>query len=130
TMEHFKKIARWNENSIATPADLARKAEHDRQVAAKQAEINSIVKEASDRLKGALAARGQQPPKDLESLYSDEVKTQLKQRRAELATMQKAAPELPTAMGVAEGQVMDLKIHIRGSHRKLGARVPRGLPKV
>src|SRR5204862_7739628 len=28
TMEHFKKIARWHENPIGTPADLARRAEH------------------------------------------------------------------------------------------------------
>ncbi len=132
TMEHFKKIARWNENSLATPADLARKAEHDRQVAAKQAEINRLVGEANDRVKGAAAARGQQSPKDkdLESLYPDEVKTQLKQLRDELAAMQKAAPEMPTAMGVAEGQVMDLKVHVRGSHLSLGNQVARGFPKV
>ncbi len=132
TMEHFKKIARWHENPIPTPADLARKAEHDRQVAAKQAEINRVVEDAGTRVNGAAAARGQQPPKDkdLESLYPDEVKTQLRQLRDELAALQKAAPEMPTAMGVTEGQVMDLKVHIRGSHLSLGAEVPRGFPQV
>src|SRR5436190_8305536 len=100
TMEHFKKIARWNENPIATPADLTRKAEHDRQVAAKQAEISRVVSDAGERVKGAMAARGQPPPKDLESQFPDETKAQLKQRREELAAMQKPAPELPTAMGV------------------------------
>jgi mono/diheme cytochrome c family protein len=130
TMEHFKKIARWHENSLATAADLARKAEHEQLIAAKQAQINRVVGEASDRVKGAAAARGQQPPKDLESQYPDEVKTQLRQLRDELAVLQKAAPEMPAGMGVTEGQAADLKVHIRGSHLSLGASVPRGFPQV
>jgi len=130
TMEHFKKIARWWENPIATADDLAKKAAHDRLVAAKQDEINRLTGEASERVKGALAARGMQPPKDLEPLYPDEVKAQLKQLREELAAIQKQAPEIPTAMGVAEGAVTDLKVHIRGSHLSLGQEVPRGFPKV
>jgi hypothetical protein len=36
----------------------------------------------------------------------------------------------PTAMGVAERSVADLKVHIRGSHLKLGATVPRQVPAV
>ena len=37
TMETFKKVARWHEIPIPTPADLARKTEHERQVGGAEA---------------------------------------------------------------------------------------------
>ncbi len=41
------------------------------------------------------------------------------------------APDADTAMGVTEQTVLtSLPIHIRGSHRNLGAEVPRGFPAV
>ena len=57
--------------------------------------------------------------------------TKLKQRLAELEkelkTLQKAQPDRPEAMSVADDTAPeDAKIHIRGSTRNLGASVPRG----
>ena len=41
------------------------------------------------------------------------------------------APDASSAMGVTDGTVvLELPIHIRGSHRNLGTNVPRGFPKV
>ena len=47
TMEHFKKVARWHENSIATPDELARKAEHERKVAEQKAVVDKFVADAN-----------------------------------------------------------------------------------
>ncbi len=69
--------------------------------------------------RGQEGRRGPRPAaagKDLESLYPAEAKAELKQLRDELAALEKAAPELPSAMGVTEGQVADLPVHLRGSH--------------
>ena len=41
------------------------------------------------------------------------------------------APEIPSAMGVADGTIQpELAIHIRGSHHNLGKKVTRGFPEV
>ncbi len=40
-------------------------------------------------------------------------------------------PELPRALGVSEGEIQDLKLHVRGSHLNLaGDPIPRGAPEV
>ena len=43
TMEHFKKVARWQENSIALPADTARKKKHEQLVSDKKKQIEARV---------------------------------------------------------------------------------------
>jgi hypothetical protein len=57
-----------------------------------------------------------------------EAPARLKTMQGELAELEKNPVELPTAMGVAEGKVTDLKIHLRGSHLTLGDRHPGGSP--
>ncbi|MBY0398037.1 MAG: DUF1553 domain-containing protein, partial [Thermoleophilia bacterium] len=39
-----------------------------------------------------------------------------------------ATPEIPTAMGVADGPGVETRVHIRGSHLSLGPTVPRHVP--
>jgi cytochrome c553 len=129
TMEHFKKIAKWWENPIATPEEQARKAAHDKQVAEAKQAIADIVKRAKDELAKA-AAPGAEAPKNPELQFPVEVQADLKKRREELARLEKAAPEIPTAMGVTEGQVTEVPIHIRGSHLTLGPKAQRGFPAV
>ena len=107
TMEHFKKVARWHENPLGSAQDLALKSEHDQQVARLKAEIK------------ALAAK-----------KNAETKTDLKRLRDELARLEKNAPVVPTALGVTEGPIVDVPIHVRGSHLKLGKIVPRHVPQV
>jgi hypothetical protein len=41
-----------------------------------------------------------------------------------------AMPEFPRAMGIREGKIADLPIHIRGSHWTLGAVAPRRFLRV
>jgi hypothetical protein len=47
-----------------------------------------------------------------------------------MAKLTSEAPTIPTAMGVTDGKITDVPVHIRGSHLALGATVPRGFPQV
>ena len=69
-------------------------------------------------------------PEQKEAMYPEPVKAELKTLREGLKQIEDAAPELPSAMGVAEDTVEDIPVHVRGSHLKLGAVVPRHVPAV
>jgi hypothetical protein len=131
TMENFKKVARWYENPIPTPEDLARKAEHDRQVAEQKQAISKLVASADEQLKsaGGEAPAGEKE-KDREARYPEETKAELKRLRDALAVLEKQAPEMPSAMGVCDGQPVDVAVHIRGNHLTLGPVVTRRFPHV
>jgi len=129
TMENFKKVARWYESSLGTEADLARKAEHDRQVARQKEAIQKRIAQANEELKSRLKG-GAALPKKPEAVYPEETKAELKRLRDELTRLEKSAPEMPSAMGVTEGTVADTSIHLRGSHLKLGKLAPRRVPRV
>jgi hypothetical protein len=107
TMEHFKKVARWHENPLASAKDLALKAEHDKEIGRRKAEIKALI-----------------------SKKDEAANAELKRLRDELARLEKNALEVPTAMGVAEAQVVDVPIHVRGSHLKLGKVIPRHVPQI
>jgi cytochrome c553 len=108
TMEHFTKVARWYENEIPTPEQRERRTAHLAQVAARK---QAIAQFTEDKL-------------------TEDAKQELKRLRDELAALEKAAPEVPTALGAAEGKVTDVAIHVRGNHLNLGAVVPRSIPRV
>lgn len=129
TMEHFKKIAKWHENPLLTEQLTATQAAFDQQVAGAKAAVQKFIDEANERLKAAATPPGKLPDKP-EEAYSKETKAELARMRAELAKLTAAAPDLPSAMGAAEGQVTDVAVHIRGSHLTLGKVVPRRFPEV
>ncbi|AMV40032.1 PSD1 and planctomycete cytochrome C domain-containing protein [Planctomyces sp. SH-PL62] len=129
TMESFATVARWHENTIATEPDLARKAAHDAEVAAARAEIDRLVAAADEQVRAG-KAEGATLPEKLEPLYPEETRARIVKLRADLAALEKAAPVMPSAMGVAEGTPTDVAVHIRGSHLALGAVVPRRAPQV
>ena len=107
TMDHFKKVARWHEHPLALANDPSIKAAHEREIAKQNAVI-----------------------KDLEQKPTVESKVRLKLLRDELAKLEKAGPTIPTAMGVADGAIIDAPIHPRGNHTKLGKVVPRHVPVI
>jgi hypothetical protein len=129
TMEHFKKVARWHENFLPSNMARAQQAVHESQVVQQKAAIQALVERADAGVKSTLQA-GEAVPEKLEDRYSDETKSQLKTLRDELAELEKTGPDLPTAMGVSEGTVVDVAIHIRGNPLKLGNVVPRRVPNV
>ncbi|MBI2481309.1 MAG: PSD1 domain-containing protein [Planctomycetia bacterium] len=129
TMESFKRIAKWNENSIATSDQSAAKEKCERQIAEHKANIQQATEAANAELKTQLRD-GEPPPKDAESRYSQESRDGLKQLRDELKALEAAFPELPMAMGVVDAEPANTRVHIRGSHLSLGKEVERGVPEV
>jgi hypothetical protein len=129
TMETFKKVARWYENTLADEHDLARKAAHDQKVAAQKKVIADAVAAANKDLRAA-GGEGFELPKMPEKLYPEATRAGLKRLRADLAALEKAAPEMPSAMGVSEGQVADTPVLIRGNFLTPGPLALRGVPQV
>jgi cytochrome c553 len=128
TMESFKTIARWWENPLAPAADVQRKAALDKLVAEQKTALDALLKKSKDELQAKL--KPAELPKDFEPQLAAEVQTELKVRREELAKLTASAPTIPTAMGVSEGKITDVPVHIRGSHLALGEVVQRGFPVV
>lgn len=128
-MEHYKKVARWHENSLATDAEMKVQAEWDQKIKAEEAKVATLVKSENARLKKEGGKDFKMPAKP-EPTYSKEAQAKLKKIRAKVASLKKERPEVPTALGAAEREVKDLPIHIRGSHLTLGETVPRHVPVV
>ncbi len=128
-MENYKKLARWYENRLESPAALAAEAGQAALVASKKQAVDALVAKADETAKQTLPADSK-PPEKLESLYPDETKMELKRLRDELAKVQATAPEFPTAIGVTEAEVADEAIRLRGNPLKLGDVVPRHVPPV
>lgn len=129
TMENFKRVARWHEHSLGSAEDTARKAVHDKKVAQSKEAIQQLTAKANDKVKKE-AKPGTTFPKDLEPLYAAEVRSELKRLRDELAALEKSAPAMPAAMGVADGKVMDVPVFLRGDHLKPGKIVARQVPVI
>ena len=129
TMENFKKVAKWWENSLATEADLKQKADHEKQLRKVEKEILALSKAANAQLKKEKGGDFKLP-KQAETLYPKETQEQLAKLKADLAELKKQTPELPSAMGVTEGTLTDVAIHIRGSHLTQGDIMKRGFVKV
>ena len=127
-MENYKKVAKWHENPLPSPEADAIKAEYDAKVKAQQQAIGALVAKADEQVRKEKA--GAALPDKLEPLYGEATKAELKKMRDELTTLEKNPPELPSAMGTTEDQVMDVAIHIRGNPLKLGDVVPRHTPPV
>lgn len=129
TMETFKKVARWQENSLASAEAQARKQEHDAKIAQAKESIKTLIRQADGKVK-ASAAPGKELPKNLESLYPEEAKSTLKRLRDEASTLEKAAPVLPSAMGVSEGKTTEAAVLRRGNHQTPGKIVSRRFPTI
>lgn len=128
-MEHYKKVARWHENSLATEAELKVQAEYDQKIKAEEGKVAALVKSENARLQKE-GGKDFKLPKKPEPSYSAEAKKQLKSLRDKIAALKKERPEVPTALGAAEREIVDVPIHIRGSHLTLGETVPRHVPVV
>lgn len=129
TMEHFRKVARWYENPLDGPETESLKQAHEARLTKPRAALREAKERADAQARAALPP-DTPPPADLEPQYPDSVKVELKRLRDEIASLEKQAPELPSAMGVSEDKVTDVAIHIRGNPLKLGKTVPRQVPTV
>ena len=130
TMDSYKIVAQWHENSIADADELARKAAHEAGAAAKKKEIDEAVAGENARIEKERGDAFAIPKNAEATLYAPAVRERLKRLREEAAAIDKAAPEESTAMGVVDDVVADAPIHMRGSHLSLGEVVPRRVPTV
>ncbi len=126
TMESLKTVAKWHENPVATQAEIEARDAHLAKVEAKKQEIQKAVAAETARLTDEGVDLGMKP----EEKFSADAKQQLQDLRGELAELEKQTPELPTAMGVTEGEVANIAVHLGGSHLSLGDEVERGVPAV
>jgi cytochrome c553 len=122
TMESLKRIAKWNENSVATVADKLALEQHQSRITAKKTEIESVLKTATASAGEAATIPEDQLPED--------VRKQLTALRDELKTLEQTIPELPTAMGVVEGEMSNGRILPRGNHLAPGRLINRTIPVV
>jgi len=131
TMRKYIKVAEWHEHLLPSAAATAMKADFDATVAARKTAISEFVA-AADKVAGEKHAADSdaKPPENLETLFPEAAKVELKKLRDELAALEKAGPDLPSAMGVTEDKVTDVAIHVRGDPLKLGDVVPRRTPPV
>jgi cytochrome c553 len=106
TMENFRVVARWYERSLASEEETEAHTIQRKRIDEKKAEIDKLTK-----------AKDQKPE-------------ELKRLREELALLEKSLPALPGAMGVTEGTVTNLRVHLRGNHLTLGREVPRQFPRI
>jgi hypothetical protein len=142
TMDQYTKVAKWHENPL--PGEEAREVERmfgeqlrTRRLALRQAvdQANAAARQAlrAEQAAGEAGAAATPPeptPEQLEAKYPEETKGALKKQREELAAFEKTGPEVPTAMGVTEDQVIDVAVHLRGNPLKLGEVVSRSVPAV
>jgi hypothetical protein len=127
TMESLVTVARWHENGIGSDLEMSAKAAHDRKVAEAQKPVDDLIASANEALRAASNPPGTLPA-DPESKYPDETRAKLAALRAAVVAVQTKGPDVPTAMGVAEGAVADTPLLVRGEHTLPGAVVPRRFP--
>lgn len=71
-------------------------------------------------------------PPVADPLYPEATMKEILALRDEVEAVEKALPDLPTVMSVADAETIlqELKLHIRGNHMVLGEPVARGVPEV
>jgi len=107
----------WFRAAPEQRAALARQLQQH--LSAGDAEVTQIANDP----KGPLAL-----PKDSERYLPATTRTKLAGLKKRVKALEKAKPVLPRAMGVREGKIGDIKVHLRGSHLNLGAVAPRRFP--
>ena len=123
TMTSLKTIAKWHEYSLATPAEKKLKEKHDALVEAQKKVITAFTAKANQQL--LVEKKLDKLPKKPEAQYPKATGSELEKLRASLKKLEASPPPLSSAMGVSEGSVTNLAVHIRGSHLKLGKVQPR-----
>lgn len=128
TMDSYKTVAEWHENTIETPEQAAELKQHQQKIADQEKLIAEKFAHAKSELEPPSDAAAK--PDEIEKRFSEETRAELKTLRDELERWKEETPELPTAMGVVDGDIADTAVHLRGSHLTLGDVVPRRFPEV
>lgn len=131
TMDDLKTVAKWHENPIASPEESRRNADYKATVAKAQAIVDEFLNARKNHLKteGKFDKDAKPGAKEIEAKLNELDKVELKKLKDRVAELEKLAPDMPSAMGVADAAPINLAIHLRGSTERLGSTVPRGIPK-
>ncbi len=127
TMETYTKVAKWHEHLLINEEARTTQAEYETLLASRKTAVDDLIANANKLTKVSDSTEVVEPDV-LESRYSDETKTQLAMLRQELADLKKSPPEHPAAMGVAEDEIGDVAILLRGDPARPGDIVPRHVP--
>ena len=103
SMDSFTKIARWHENELFSPAHQQAQAEHERRLAALRGRVDEMTAAATARLQQQLGPAAALPV-DPEPSFPQATRAELQTLRDRIASIEKQAPQPPTAMGVCEGR--------------------------
>ena len=128
TMDSLKTIAKWHENSFATPGQIKLREKHGVLIAAQKKVVAAFTEKANQQL--LVDQRLKKLPENPEEKYSKGAKDELVKLRDTLKRLEADVPLLPSAMGVVEGNATDLPIFIRGNHESPGALQKRRFPSV
>ncbi len=127
TMDSLETIAKWHENSLATPEESKLKENHDAVISAQQKVIAAFIEKANQQLLVEQKLK-QLPPKP-EEKYSKANQDELARLQETLGRLEADAPLIPFAMGVVDGEVTNLPIFVRGNHETPGALQQRHFPR-
>ncbi|MFZ9792390.1 MAG: DUF1553 domain-containing protein [Gemmataceae bacterium] len=132
TMESLVTIAKWNENVIASEAEEKSFKEHSAKIAASKKAAEDFLEEQRKQLeaKDKLPKDKKATAKEVEAKLEESAKAELKKIKDVTASLEKSLPEVATAMGVSEGNITDVAIHLRGNTERLGKVMPRAVPVV
>lgn len=128
TMESLKRIARWKENTIASPGESKLAAKHNALVD-EQKKLISAYREKEDQ---ALLNTGKfkKLPKKPETHYPESTRKELEKLQASLKRLEESIPRLDSAMGVTDGKATNLPVLLRGDPELPGKVQARGFLSV
>jgi hypothetical protein len=128
TMESLKRMARWKENTIASPGETKLAAKHNALVDAQ----NKLITAFREKENQVLLNTGKlkKLPKKPEAHYPEPTRKKLEKLLADLKTLEESKPKLDSAMGVVDGKITNLPILLRGDTEMRGEVQPRGFLSV
>ena len=129
TMESLKTIAKWHENSVATPAEKRLREKHDVLIDAQKKVVTAFTEKANAQLLVSLKI-DKLPAKPGEK-YPKTTRDELGKLRAALKQLENNPPPLVSAMGVTDGNATELPVFVRGDHNTPASfKQPRRFPQV
>ena len=129
TMENLKTIAKWHENSVATPAEKRLREKHDVLIDAQKKVVTAFTEKANAQL--LVSLKIDKLPAKPEEKYPKTTRNELGKLRAVLKQLEDNPPPLVSAMGVTDGNATELPVFVRGDHNTPASfKQPRRFPQV
>ena len=129
TMESLKTIAKWHENSVATPAEKRLREKHDVLIDAQKKVVTAFTEKANAQL--LVSLKIDKLPAKPEEKYPKTTRDELGKLRAALKQLENNPPPLVSAMGVTDGNATELPVFVRGDHNTPASfKQPRRFPQV